>query len=89
MATDTKKSSPQIRVLAVYLVHVAIGSLIFVALYVPTVGLHLSARWLRTREVGYLPIVILEVGEYSLILANSVLLIVFLAKTAWRTSKRL
>jgi hypothetical protein len=77
------------RVLWVFAVHVAIGTLVFVIIVAPAVGLGLLVDWMVARNHN--PVVILAVrwAEYALLLADLTLFLVFLVKTTWRAIKKL
>ena len=72
-----------------FLIHVLVGTGLFVIIYMPAVGLNLLIQWLASLNVSYVLILILVGAEYLLVLADSVLLAVFLYKTTSRTCKEL
>jgi len=72
-----------------FLLHVLVGTGIFVVIAAPAVGLNLLVAYLATLKVSYWIILGLEVAEYSLFILDIVLYLVFLVRTGWRTIQKL
>lgn len=72
-----------------FLIHVLLGTGIFVLLAVPAVGLNLLISWLGTLKVGYWIILGLEIAEYSLFIVDIFLYLMFLWKTTWQIVQKL
>ena len=91
-APANRFSQPHSRLLVIWelLVHVCVGSALFVIIYMPAVGLAFLVKWMLGLGLNdpWLTAV-LQVAKYSLVVADTVLLLVFLAKTVWRTAKAL
>lgn len=72
-----------------FLIHVLVGTGIFVLIAAPAIGLNLLVASLATLKVGFWIILGLEVAEYGLFIVDIVLYLVFLVRTAWRTAQKL
>jgi len=72
-----------------FLVHVVVGTVIFVVIAAPAVGLNLLVAYLATLSVGWPIILGLEISEYALFVVDIGLYLVFLARTGWRTIQKL
>lgn len=84
----TLESAPWWGVLYGYAVHVFVGTLIFLVTYLPAVGIFLLIE--RLSSLGLDPLIlVLRLGEYLLLAADSILFTTFIAKTTWRTARRL
>jgi hypothetical protein len=70
-----------------FLVHVVVGTSLFILLYVPAVGLHFVVGWLASLSVSYPLVFIVQLAEYSLVIADTALFVVFLGKTTLRTMR--
>ena len=67
-----------------FLIHVLLGSLIFVVIFMPAVGLNLLVAWLGTTSVGSLLIYVLLFAEYALVFIDGALYVAFLLNSAKR-----
>ncbi len=71
------------------MIHITVGTLLFIVIYAPAVGLQLLVGWLASLEISYLLILVVQVAEYILVGADTALFVVFLLKTTWRTMRAL
>ncbi len=71
------------------MVHVVVGSGIFLLIAIPAVVINLLVKWLDGLDLGTFLIWGLEAAEYSLFAVDIILFLVFLARTAWRTIPKL
>lgn len=65
-------------------VHVTVGTAIFLIICAPTVGL---VHWLSSFHISQFLIFVLQFAEYTLLIADSILYLLFLAKLTWRVVK--
>lgn len=71
-----------------FAIHVLIGVALFLIIYMPAYGLNLLVHWLSE---GTDPVLLFVMwgAEYLLVIADSLLLLVFLGKATWRAMKEL
>lgn len=69
--------------------HILIGSLIFVLIALPAVGLGLVVKWLETMTGDRIVTMGLRAAEYGIFGTDLVLFGVYLTRTTWRAMKRL
>ena len=72
-----------------FLDHVVLGTLLFLLVYVPAVALNVLVHWLC--DAGYVDgvIVAVQFAEWALVIADTTLFVVFLAKATWRAANAL
>jgi hypothetical protein len=70
-------------------VHIAVGSLLFVLIAIPAVGLDFLVSGLPKVGVSARIAVGLEIAEYFLFAADVILLVCFTIRTGWRLLKTL
>lgn len=88
-AAETPRPDSPIAVLWQFFVHVVVGTLLFILIYTPAVGLDRLVHYLTAIDITLALIWIVQFAEYSLVTIDTLLFIVFLAKTAWRSAKKL
>jgi hypothetical protein len=71
------------------LVHIMVGTLVFVVIALAAVGLDFIVGWLSKTETSIIIIRGLQAAEYFLFLVDLILFFVFVWRTAYRTLKRL
>lgn len=67
-----------------FLVHVLVGTGIFVVIAIPAVGLNLLVTYLSSLNVTYVIIIGLEIAEYALFVLDVGLYLLLLVRTGWR-----
>ena len=72
-----------------FAVHVVIGTLLFLIIYMPAIGLNLFVHWLISKDINKFVILLVQSAEYALIICDSVMFLGFLIKTTWRTIKKI
>jgi hypothetical protein len=72
-----------------FAVHVIVGTLLFLIIYAPAVGLNFLVHWMTSKEIDRFVIVVVQGAEYALIIADSALYLAFLIKTTCRGIKKL
>ena len=72
-----------------FLIHIAVGSLIFLFIFIPAVGLNLLVNWLSTKGISPFVLYSLLFAEYFLIAMDILLFVGFLLKTTWRAYTKL
>jgi len=72
-----------------FLIHVTVGTGIFVLIGTPAIMLDRLIHWLSTKNISIFIIYGLKFSEYTLFIADIILFFVFIARTAWRTLRRL
>lgn len=72
-----------------FLVHVIVGTLIFVVIAIPAVGLGFLIGWLEHKKVGRLIIYGLKFAEYTLFVVDLALFAWFVVRTAWKSAKKM
>ncbi len=72
-----------------FLVHVFVGTLIFVVSAAPAVGLDFLIGWLESKSVGKLIIYGLKFAEYTLFFVDLTLFAWFVVRTAWKSAKKM
>ena len=90
MVTETaERASGHVRVLWDLLIQVVVGTLLFIVIYAPAVGLDFLVGWLTSLGITKFLIVVVKIAKYSLVVADTVFFLAFLWKTAARTITRL
>lgn len=72
-----------------FLVHALVGTLIFLIIATPAVGLDFLIKWLASQDVSDIIIYGLKGAEYALFFVDLVLFVVFLVRTAWVHAKKM
>ena len=78
-----------LRLLWDFAVHVAVGTLLFVVIACPAVGLAFGICWLQGLEVDPMILLGLKVAAYVLFATDLLLFIVFLVKTGIRFARNI
>jgi hypothetical protein len=74
---------------AEFALHALVGTCIFAIIALPAVLLDLATKKLEGIEASMVVIYGIKFAEYSLFGTDLFLLLIFLAKTGWRTAKKL
>lgn len=74
---------------AEFLVHVIVGTLIFVVIAVPAVGLDFLVKWLAGLGVTEIILYGLRFAEYMLFFVDLALFAWFVVRTAWKSAKKM
>ena len=82
-------SSPWWSFLWEFLVHVVIGTSIFIVIAMPAGGLDFLVSWLSSKDINVVIIIGLNVAKFTLFIIDIGLFIVFLIRTAMRTLRNL
>ncbi len=71
-----------------FAIHVFVGLLLFLIIYLPAYGLSELVHWL---ENGTDPVLlyVMRSAEYLLVAADSLLLVAFVGKSTWRAMNKL
>ena len=72
-----------------FLIHIVLGTVTCAVLYLPAVALHVMARWLTDLEMNALLIMLVQFTGYTIVVVNTILLLVFLVRATWHTMKGL
>lgn len=72
-----------------FLVHVFVGTLIFVLIAAPAVGLDFLVRGLESKGVSKVIIYGLRFAEYMLFFVDLALFTWFVVRTAWKSAKKM
>ena len=77
------------RPLLEFCIHVFVGTIIFLLIAAPAVGLDVLVSWLSGEEIGIWIIRGLKFAEYILFSVDLILLLVFVVRTAWLSGKKI
>ena len=72
-----------------FCMHVIVGTCIFVIIALPAVGLNYFVTWLAGNGVDKPIIYILYIAEYTLLVLDVALFIIFLIRSSWRAFKEM
>jgi hypothetical protein len=73
-----------------FAIHALVGTIIFLILATPAVGLNLLVHWLESSlKVEWTIIWLLKAIEYAVILIDGTFFIYFLGKKAWNAAKKI
>lgn len=72
-----------------FLVHVFVGTLIFVVIAAPAVGLDFLVRWLESLQVNIIIVYGLKGAELLLFFVDLALFATFIVRTGWRSAKKM
>lgn len=72
-----------------FLIQVILGSLLFVIIFAPAVGLNFLVKWLSAQGITSLLVYIVTAAEYILVLIDLAVYVAFLLRTAWRSILRM
>ena len=70
-----------------FFVHVVTGTVVFLLIYSPAVGLSFYVRWLKSIGVDEGLIAIIEFVEYCLVVCDSFLFLVFFVNATWSAAR--
>ncbi len=76
-------------VLSTFLIEVLVGTDIFVLIYSVAIGLYLYTDWLTGDKVSSFVAGTTKFAEYSLLIADTFLFLVFILRTTWRATVKL
>ncbi len=72
-----------------FAVHVFVGTMLFIIIAIPAIGLSLLTKELEKLEVGRFIILGAQGAEYMMFFIDLIMYAVFLLKTAWRLIQRM
>lgn len=72
-----------------FLTHIVVGAGIFVLIATPAIALDALVTWLTGKGSGKVIVAGLRFSEYSLFVVDIMLCAYFLARTAWKTGRKL